>query len=82
MLFIAENRGFQRLVLAAFRQDLVKDKFRGLERMGDEGFEPATNRLRVYCSTVELVTRTNNHHSTTSDRFAIAAPKKRIKRGI
>lgn len=23
--------------------------------MGDEGLEPATNRLRVYCSTIELV---------------------------
>lgn len=82
MLFIAENRGFQRLVLAAFRQDLVKYKFRVLERMGDEGFEPATNRLRVYCSTVELVTRTNNHHSTTSDNLASGTLKKRIKGGI
>ncbi len=50
-----------------------------MEQVGDEGFEPATNRLRVYCSTVELVTRTNNQHTTTSHRFASAAPKKRIK---
>lgn len=27
------------------------------EKMGDEGLEPATNRLRVYCSTIELVAR-------------------------
>lgn len=31
--------------------------------MGDEGLEPATNRLRVYCSTIELVTHVNKHDS-------------------
>ncbi len=31
--------------------------------MGDEGLEPATNRLRVYCSTIELVTQTIINHS-------------------
>ncbi|MEH1785369.1 MAG: hypothetical protein V7L23_07190 [Nostoc sp.] len=30
--------------------NLVKDKSEGLEEVGDEGFEPATNRLRVYSS--------------------------------
>lgn len=50
--------------------------------MGDEGFEPATNRLRVYCSTVELVTHTNNKYSTTFDNLVSAAPKKLIKRKI
>lgn len=33
-----------------------------LKGVGDEGFEPATNRLRVYCSTVELVTHTKTNH--------------------
>lgn len=48
--------------------------------MGDEGFEPATNRLRVYCSTVELVTRTNNHHSKLLTDLLVARPKNELKR--
>lgn len=32
-------------------------------KVGDLRFELRTNRLRVYCSTVELVTHTNNDYS-------------------
>ncbi|MDZ8096727.1 MAG: hypothetical protein RMZ42_33035 [Nostoc sp. DedQUE05] len=33
-----------------FSQELVKGKICSLEVVGDEGFEPATNRLRVTVS--------------------------------
>lgn len=57
---IPENRTFERGIFAQFSQRLNSQ---WLKAVGDEGFEPATNRLRVYCSTVELVTHTNNHIS-------------------
>jgi hypothetical protein len=42
--------------------------------VGDEGFEPATNRLRVYCSTVELVTRTSPNYSKFFPDLLTASP--------
>lgn len=41
--------------------------------MGDEGFEPSTNGLRVQCSTVELVTRPIYNYSKSSLGFASLA---------
>ncbi|MEH1778147.1 MAG: hypothetical protein V7L26_03175 [Nostoc sp.] len=42
--------GFQPMAQSQFSQELVKENSEGLERVGDEGFEPSTNRLRVYSS--------------------------------
>jgi hypothetical protein len=55
-LFIPDNGGFQRLPFARFSQELVKDKkLRGWKEVGDEGFEPATNRLRVTTSKISSI---------------------------
>jgi hypothetical protein len=39
--------------------------------MGDEGLEPATNRLRVYCSTIELVTHVRNNNYNRFSGFSL-----------
>ncbi|MEH2287143.1 hypothetical protein [Nostoc sp.] len=52
-----DRQRFWRITLAQFSQELVKGKSWRLEVMGDEGFEPATNRLRV---TVSLQSQRKN----------------------
>jgi hypothetical protein len=48
------------LIQARFRQARIS---RTLKEVGDLRFELRTNRLRVYCSTVELVTHTKAYIS-------------------